>query len=78
MAIRSENIYDIYRLISREIDTAFGEATARNDLLQRVASINAIPNQLELQGGPSVRIVARGGPTLVEPRLAIVASLHRR
>ena len=49
MAIRSENIYDIYRLISREIDTAFGEATARTDLLQRVASINAIPQP----AGPS-------------------------
>ena len=37
------NIDEIYQLISREIDSAFREATARNDLLQRVASINAIP-----------------------------------
>jgi hypothetical protein len=37
------NIDEIYRLISREIDSAFREATPRNDLLQRVASINAIP-----------------------------------
>ena len=37
------NIDEIYRLISREIDSAFREAISRNDLLQRVASINAIP-----------------------------------
>jgi len=37
------NIDEICRLMSREIDSAFREATSRNDLLQRVASINAIP-----------------------------------
>ena len=37
------NIDEICRLISREIDSGFREAVSRNDLLQRVASINAIP-----------------------------------
>jgi hypothetical protein len=37
------NIDEIHRLISREIYSAFRETTSRNDLSQRVASINAIP-----------------------------------
>jgi hypothetical protein len=44
IATRSEISTKYIRLISREIDSAFVEATSRNDLLQRVASINAIPH----------------------------------
>jgi len=40
------NVDETYRLISREIDSAFRETTSRNDLLQRVAALTQFPKQL--------------------------------